>query len=332
MTDISPSNRPHAVVTGGAGFVGSHLVDRLISDGFAVTTIDNYGSGRQDNLTHLPSNAPLTELNRDVREPFPPFDEVDQIYHLASRASPTDFKTHAVEIAQTNSQGAKHAYDCAVQHDATVILASTSEVYGDPEDNPQHETYRGDVNIRGPRAPYDEGKRFAEALGVAYHQRHGLDIRTIRIFNTYGPRMRVDDGRVIPNFISQALQGDPLTVHGKGEQTRSFCYISDLVEGIRQVAEAPADKAANRVFNIGSTNEITILTLADTILDLVETDSDLTHCPRPKDDPEIRRPDLSRVKSELGWQPKTDLETGLRRTIEYFQRVVQPKLTIRKHD
>jgi UDP-glucuronate decarboxylase len=310
----------HAVVTGGAGFVGSNLVDRLLSDGYAVTSLDNYGSGRWANLQHLSDEPAFTHQEHDVRSPLPAFERVDQIYHFASRASPADFDAHPVEIAQTNSIGANHVYEAAREHDARVVIASTSEVYGDPKVHPQPEEYHGNVNLRGPRAPYDESKRFAEALAVAYENQYDLDIRTVRIFNTYGPRMRTDDGRAIPNFLSQALRGDDLTVYGDGEQTRSFCYVDDLVEGIRRLAEASSDVAANEAFNMGSTHEITINELAKTILDLVETSSEITHLDRPVDDPEIRRPDLEKTKSVLDWAPTVDLETGLARTLEYFER------------
>jgi len=246
----------------------------------------------------------------------------DQVYHLASRASPADFAAHAVEIAETNSRGARNAFECALAHDARVLLASTSEVYGDPEVHPQHEEYNGNVNVRGPRAPYDESKRFAEALAVAYDQQHAIDIRTVRIFNTYGPRMRPDDGRAIPNFLSQALRGDDLTVYGDGSQTRSFCYVSELVAGIRAVAEAAPETAAGGVLNLGNTEEITVLELAETILEVVETDSGITHEPLPQDDPSVRRPDISRATKMLDWEPTVGLRDGLERTVEDFRDTV----------
>jgi UDP-glucuronate decarboxylase len=316
------TDHPHAVVTGGAGFVGSHLVERLLADGYAVTTLDNYGSGSRDALAHLASTSRLTEIEHDIRAPLPSLDHVDEVYHLASRASPADFEQHAVEIAQTNSHGTQHVYEFAREHGASVVFASTSEVYGDPEVNPQPESYNGNVNIRGPRAPYDESKRFAEALGVAYRQAYGLDVRTVRIFNTYGPRMRIDDGRVVPNFIAQALRGDDLTVYGTGEQTRSFCYVTDLVDGVRRVAEAPVEQAADEVFNLGATDEITILALARLVKDVADSESEIIHHPRPRDDPEVRRPDISRVESTLGWTPETELKTGLGYTIDHFRQAL----------
>ncbi|RDI70451.1 UDP-glucuronic acid decarboxylase family protein [Halopelagius longus] len=307
----------HAVVTGGAGFLGSHLVDDLLESGYRVTVLDNYGSGRPENLSHLEDeNLDLRE--HDVRDPFPEFDGVDTVYHMASRASPRDFESHAVEIALTNSQGTKNALECARRYDAKTVIASTSEVYGNPEEHPQKESYNGNVNIRGPRAPYDESKRFSEALSIAYDQSYDMDIRTVRIFNTYGPRMRHDDGRVIPNFLSQALSGDDITVYGDGSQTRSFCYVTDLIGGIRKLAEAPASDVSGEVVNVGNTHEITIERLAEIVLDAVDTDSEITYLPLPKDDPEVRCPDISKARRLLGWEPEVPLEEGLDRTIEQF--------------
>ncbi|GAA0656282.1 NAD-dependent epimerase/dehydratase family protein [Salarchaeum japonicum] len=312
------SSKPHAVVTGGAGFVGSHLVDSLLEDGFEVTSLDNFGSGRPKNLAHIESDA-FDSLEHDVREPFPDLGDVDYVFHFASRASPKDFESHAVEIALTNSEGTHNALRYARDNDARAILASTSEVYGDPEVHPQHEEYNGSVNIRGPRAPYDESKRFSEALAVAFQQQYDIDIRTVRIFNTYGPRMRPDDGRVIPNFLSQALRGEDLTVYGDGTQTRSFCYVSDLVTGIREFADADPNTASGEVLNLGSTEEIEIRTLAKTILDVLDADSEIVHQDLPEDDPQVRRPDITRAKQLLGWEPTVSLEAGLERTLPQFE-------------
>lgn len=312
------SDAPHAVVTGGAGFVGSHLIDSLLADGFRVTSLDNFGSGRPTNLSHIDSER-FTSIDHDVREPFPEMDTVDYVFHFASRASPKDFESHAVEIALTNSEGTHNALSCALDHDACVILASTSEIYGDPEEHPQHEEYNGNVNVRGPRAPYDESKRFSEALGVAYQQQYEIDIRTVRIFNTYGPRMRPDDGRVIPNFLSQALRGDELTVYGDGTQTRSFCYIDDLVRGIRAVAAAPSSVVSGEVINLGSTDEIEIRELADVVLDTINQDCKITHQDLPADDPQLRRPDINRAKELLDWTPSVSLATGIEKTVPYFE-------------
>lgn len=309
---------PHAVVTGGAGFVGSHLVDSLLDDGFEVTSLDNFGSGRPKNLEHI-ETARFDSIEHDVREPFPDLGEVDYVFHFASRASPKDFESHAVEIALTNSEGAHNALTYARENDARAVLASTSEVYGDPEVHPQHEEYNGNVNVRGRRAPYDESKRFSEALAVAFQQQYDVDIRTVRIFNTYGPRMRPDDGRVIPNFLSQALRDDDLTVYGDGTQTRSFCYVSDLVSGIRAFADADPETAAGEVINLGSTHEIDIQKLAETIIDVLDADSETVHQELPEDDPQVRRPAIDRAKSKLGWEPTVGLETGIERTAKHFK-------------
>lgn len=312
------TSNPHAVVTGGAGFVGSHLIDSLLDDGFEVTSLDNFGSGRPKNLDHIESDR-FTSVEHDVRTPFPDLGDVDYVFHFASRASPKDFESHAVEIALTNSEGTHNALEYAHEHDARAILASTSEIYGDPEVHPQHEGYNGNVNVRGPRAPYDESKRFSEALAVAFQQQYGIDIRTVRIFNTYGPRMRPDDGRVIPNFLSQALRGEPLTVYGDGTQTRSFCYVRDLVSGIREFADADPETAAGEVVNLGSTEEIEIQTLAETVIDVLDADSDIVYRDLPEDDPQVRRPDITRAKQLLGWEPTVSLDAGLERTVTHFQ-------------
>jgi UDP-glucuronate decarboxylase len=311
------TGRAHAVVTGGAGFIGSHLVDDLLADDHRVTAIDNYASGRPDNVSHRADDDRFSLIEHDVRDPLPDFDTVDCIYHFASRASPKDFESHAVEIAMTNSVGTRHVLEAADEHDARVVLASTSEVYGDPEVHPQRESYHGNVNPRGPRAPYDESKRFAEAVGMAYVRQRDVDMRTVRIFNTYGPRMQTDDGRVIPNFISQAIRGDDLTVYGDGEQTRSFCFVDDLVDGIRRLAERPG--LQGEVMNIGATNEITIAELAEIVQDVADTESDVTHEPRPTDDPDLRCPDISAARDRLDWTPDVSLRTGLAQTIEYFR-------------
>lgn len=306
------------MVTGGAGFIGSHLVDSLLDDGFEVTSLDNFGSGRPTNLDHIESDS-FASVEHDVRKPFPDVGDIDYVFHFASRASPKDFESHAVEIALTNSEGTHNALRCARDNDARAVLASTSEVYGDPQTHPQHEGYNGNVNVRGPRAPYDESKRFSEALAVAFQQQYDVDIRTARIFNTYGPQMRPDDGRVIPNFLSQALRGDDLTVYGDGTQTRSFCYVSDLVNGIRAFADAEPEAGAGEVINLGSTEEIEIRRLAETVRDLVNTDSDIVFQSLPEDDPKVRRPDIVRAKRVLDWEPTVSLESGLRRTVAYFQ-------------
>lgn len=311
------SEEEHAVVTGGAGFVGSHLVDSLIKDDYRVTILDNFVTGNQANLSHHETEA-LSCVSHDVRNELPNLGTVDVFYHLASRASPTDFEIAPVEIATTNSIGTYRVFENARKHDASVVLASTSEVYGDPEQHPQSESYTGNVDIRSPRAPYDEGKRFSESLAVAYMTKYNLDIRTARIFNTYGPRMRPDDGRVVPTFLSQAIDGEPLTVHGDGSQTRCFCYVSDLVRGLRTLADVPTSTVGSAPVNLGSTREITIQALAQLILDVVETDSEIVYEERPPSDPDIRQPDITRARELLDWDPNVELATGLKRTAKSF--------------
>jgi UDP-glucuronate decarboxylase len=309
-------NSPTALVAGGGGFLGSHLCERLLADGHEVVCLDNFGSGRPANVAHLIDDDRFSMLEADVRERTD-LPVVDEIYHLASRASPADFTQFPVRIALTNTEGTRNLLDHALDCDARMLYASTSEVYGDPEVHPQPESYNGNVNIRGPRGCYDESKRFGETLTVAYHREYDLDVRTARIFNTYGPRMRIDDGRVIPNFVSQALRGDDLTVYGDGSQTRSFCYVSDMIDGLR--ALTTADGLSGEVVNLGNENEITIRTLAETVLSACDTDSGVTHGPLPEDDPERRRPDLSRARRNLGFEPSVGLREGLERTVDYFE-------------
>jgi UDP-glucuronate decarboxylase len=307
---------PTSLVAGGAGFVGSHLCDALVEDGYEVRCIDNFGSGRPRNVEHLLDHPRFVLQEADVRQP-PALPPVDEVYHLASRASPKDFTDFPVGIALTNTEGTRHLLDHAVACDAKMLFASTSEVYGDPEVHPQPESYTGSVNIRGPRGCYDESKRFGETLTVAYEREYDLDVRTARIFNTYGPRMRPDDGRVIPNFVSQALDGRDLTVYGDGSQTRSFCYVEDMVRGLRALMDA--DGLQGEVVNLGSDHEVTILDLAETILSVRETASGITHEPLPADDPSRRRPDLSKARRLLDFEPTVDLRSGLARTIDRFE-------------
>jgi UDP-glucuronate decarboxylase len=316
MTGRRPDSE-HAVVTGGAGFIGSNVCERLLSDGFGVTAIDNFASGRPENVAHLRDDPQFESVQADVRNPLPSFESVDYVLHFASRASPDDFQNHPVEIALTNSVGMRNALDLAVEHDACFVYASTSEVYGNPEVHPQRESYNGYVDPRGPRAQYDESKRFGETLGKAYVDEYGLDFRTMRIFNTYGPRMRADDGRVIPNFVTQALAERALTIYGDGTQTRSFCYVDDLVEGVRAVMETP--EMSGEVVNLGNTNEITINTLAETVIDVTDSATSVTHEDRPSGDPDLRCPDIERAKTMLDWEPRTSLEAGLEHTAEYFE-------------
>ncbi|MHC3378346.1 UDP-glucuronic acid decarboxylase family protein [Haloarcula sp. H-GB5] len=305
------------LVAGGGGFLGSHLCTALVEDGHEVICIDNFGSGRRENIAHLEDHPRFMLIEADIREPLG-LPAADRVYHLASRASPTDFTEFPVQIALTNTEGTRNLLDYAVKHDARMVYASTSEVYGNPEVHPQPESYTGNVNIRGPRGCYDESKRFGETLTVAYEERYDIDVRTARIFNTYGPRMRADDGRVVPTFVTQALDGEDLTIYGDGTQTRSFCYVTDMVSGLRALMDQP--DIDGEVVNIGRENEITIRTLADRILELCDTDSDLTFDSLPEDDPERRRPDISKAKELLDWEPNVSLNEGLRQTISYFGR------------
>ncbi len=307
------------LVTGGAGFLGSHLCERLLSEGHEIVCLDNFGSGRRNNLKNLEQNELFTVNEQDIRSPGS-LPSVDLIYHLASRASPADFTEFPVNIALANTQGTRRLLDHARACDAQMVFASTSEVYGDPEVHPQPETYTGNVNIRGVRGCYDESKRFGETLTVAYQRKYDIDVRTVRIFNTYGPRMRADDGRVVPTFVTQALAGDDITVYGDGEQTRSFCYVDDLIDGLVSLMRVNNPKYS--VYNIGKENERTIKELAHEIITLTDTNSEIVYEPLPEDDPGQRKPDISRAKSELGWEPKVPLREGLKETIKYFRQTL----------
>jgi UDP-glucuronate decarboxylase len=307
------------LVTGGAGFLGSHLCERLLSRDYEVICLDNFGSGQRENIEALEDNPDFTVSNRDVRIPGS-LPSVDQIYHLASRASPADFTNFPVNIALANTQGTRRLLDHARACDARLLFASTSEVYGDPKVHPQPESYTGNVNIRGVRGCYDESKRFGETLTVAYQRKYDVDARTVRIFNTYGPRMRPDDGRVIPTFVMQALRGEDLTIYGDGEQTRSFCYVDDLIDGL--VSLMRADNTAYDVYNIGKENERTIKQLAHEVIDLTETSSDIVYEPLPEDDPGQRKPDITRAKTDLNWEPTIPLRQGLKDTIAHFEQHV----------
>ena len=309
------------LVTGGAGFLGSHLCEALLSDGHQVICLDNFGSGQKKNIEHLIDETNFELIDRDVRTPssLPP---VDRIYHLASRASPEDFTEFPVKIALANTQGTRRLLDHARACDARMVFASTSEVYGDPKEHPQKETYNGNVNIRGVRGCYDESKRFGETLTVAYNRKYEMDVRTVRVFNTYGPRMRPDDGRVVPNFITQALRGDDLTVYGDGQQTRSFCYVDDLIRGI--VSLMRADGLEYGVYNMGKQNERTIEELAEEVIEATGSSSEITYEPLPEDDPSRRQPDITRAEGDLNWEPEIPLSEGLKKTVSYFESVVQP--------
>ena len=300
-----------AIVTGGAGLVGSNLC-RSLSKQYKVICIDNLCTGRKEYIAGLD----IDFIEHDITEPLDV--KGDYIFDLASRASPVDFEKHPIEIMMTNSLGVKNLLDLASKTKAKFLMASTSEVYGEPLEHPQKETYRGNVSTTGPRACYDESKRFAEALTMAYIKEKGVDARIVRIFNTYGPNQRTGDGRVVPNFITQALAGKPLTVYGKGTQTRSFCYVEDLVDGIQKAMFTEGTKG--EIYNLGNPTEHTILEFAKKIKELTGSSSEITFKPLPKDDPTRRKPDITKAKKELGWTPKTNLEAGLKKTIDYFRK------------
>ncbi len=307
---------PVSVVTGGAGFIGSHLCEYLLAKGDRVIAIDNLGSGSKDNLKNILKNDRFTFIKHDVRKPLRIVEHVEHGYNLASRASPADFDRYPVEIMMTNSAGTYNTVNMALEHGARFLTASTSESYGDPDVSPQPETYWGHVNPVGPRSCYDESKRFSEALTMAFVRHQGLDGRIIRIFNTYGPRMRLDDGRVVPNFVTQALAGRPLTVYGDGSQTRSFCYVSDLVRGIYLMMHSPVK---GEVVNLGNPREMTVLEFARTIIEKTGSSSPIDYRPLPENDPLQRRPDIGKAKKLLGWEPEVGLDEGLESTIAWFR-------------
>jgi len=307
-------SRKRILVTGGAGFLGSHLIDRLLAKGHEVLCLDNLFTGTKRNIDHLHGN-PLFEFNRhDVT--FPLYVEVDEIYNLACPASPVHYQYDPVQTTKTSVHGAINMLGLAKRLGARILQASTSEVYGDPAVHPQPEDYWGHVNPIGPRSCYDEGKRCAETLFFDYHRQHGLEIKVARIFNTYGPRMHHADGRVVSNFIVQALSGDPITIHGDGQQTRSFCYVDDLVEGLLQLMNSPAEVIGP--INLGNPREFTILELAETVIRMTGSASRIVTKPMPEDDPKQRRPDITRARDLLGWAPTVPLEDGLTRTIAHF--------------
>jgi UDP-glucuronate decarboxylase len=301
------------LVTGGAGFIGSHLVEFLLGQGHEILCLDNYFTGSKENLLHLRDNPRLEVIRHDVVNPV--MLEVDQIYHLACPASPVHYQYNPVKTIKTNVLGTLNMLGLAKRVKARILLASTSEIYGDPLEHPQNEGYWGNVNCLGPRSCYDEGKRVAETLMMDYHRQNRVDIRIARIFNTYGPRMALDDGRVVSNFIVQALSGREITIYGEGRQTRSFCYVSDLVAGLVGLM---GREGQTEPVNLGNPEEFTIRELAQMVLSLTKSSSVLVYKPLPPDDPVRRRPDIARAKEELGWQPYVPLEEGLRMTIPYF--------------
>lgn len=307
------------LITGGAGFIGSHLCDRLLADGHEVIAMDNLSTGSVDNVAHLAGHARFRFIKYDVTEYIFIDGSLDAVFHLASLPSPVDYLNFPIQTLKVGALGTHKTLGLALEKGARLLLASTSEVYGDPLIHPQHEEYWGNVNPIGPRGVYDESKRFAEALTMAYHRYHGVDTRIVRIFNTYGPRMRMDDGRVVPNFICQALRGAPLTVYDDGSRTRSFCYVSDMVEGIVHLLQS----GETTPVNMGNPAEMTVLEFAHKVLELTGSRSPIEFVTptdaRTADDPKVRCPDISKARRVLGWEPRVPLEEGLRHTIEYFR-------------
>jgi len=308
---------PRAVITGAAGFIGSHLSETLLDRGWSVVGIDNLLTGNVDNIAHL-TGRDFMFVKHDVTNYIYVDGPVDLVLHWASPASPIDYLELPIPTLKVGALGTHKALGLAKAKNARFVIASTSEVYGDPLEHPQKETYWGNVNPVGPRGVYDEAKRFAEAMTMAYHRYHGVDTKIVRIFNTYGPRMRLNDGRAVPAFMSQALRGEDVTIFGSGKQTRSFCYVTDLVDGILRLAESKE----NDPVNIGNPHEMTIEDIARTIIRMTGATSRLVYRPLPEDDPKVRQPDITRARTLLGWEPKVGLEEGLSRTLEYFRKKV----------
>ena len=304
-----------AVVTGAAGFLGSHLCDRFLAEGWEVLGLDNFITGRTENLAHLQGNRSFSFVEADVSEPLKIAGDAAYVLHFASPASPPDYLRHPIETMRVGSLGTQNALELARAKGGKFLLASTSECYGDPEVSPQHEEYWGHVNSVGPRSVYDEAKRFSEALTMGYHRHYGLDTHIVRIFNTYGPRMRLNDGRALPNFVFQALSGKPLTVYGDGKQTRSFCYVSDLIDGIYRLALS----SEHLPVNIGNPEEITLLEFAERVRAHFPKAGPIVFEPLPEDDPKRRCPDIRKAKRLLAWEPQVELAEGLERTIDYFE-------------
>ena len=313
-----PQRSLRTMVTGAAGFLGSHLCDALLAEGHSVLGVDNLLTGNLRNLEHLKREPKFAFLQQDICKPFDP-GAVDYIFDFASPASPVDYMEHGVETLQVGSLGVFNLLELARKHRATFFLASTSECYGDPLEHPQKETYWGHVNPVGPRSVYDESKRFAEAATTAYRRYHQVDVRIVRIFNTYGPRLQMNDGRVISNFMKQALRGEDLTVYGDGSQTRSFCYVSDEIKGILKLAWSSEQEPTN----LGNPGEFTILECAHEVLRVTNSQSGIKYVPLPQDDPKQRRPDITKARKLLGWEPKIDLATGLRLSLDYFRTEVE---------
>ena len=316
--------KPRALVTGGAGFLGSHLCDALLAEGYSVVAVDNLLTGRMSNIEHLRREGNFEFLQLDINRSFD-CGEVNFVFHFASPASPVDYMVHGIDTLKVGSLGTMHALEIAQKYRAKYLVSSTSECYGDPLEHPQKETYWGNVNPIGPRSVYDEAKRFTEALTMAYHRYHGLDTRISRIFNTYGPRMQLNDGRVIPNFMKQALRGEDLTVYGDGSQTRSFCYISDEIDGFLRLAKCDEHSPVN----IGNPNEFTILECAHRVIAVTGSKSQIRYEKIPEDDPKQRRPDITKARKLLGWEPTVDLDSGLRLSLDYFREAVAAETALR---
>ncbi|HZR58799.1 MAG TPA: UDP-glucuronic acid decarboxylase family protein [Terriglobales bacterium] len=307
-------NKQRALVTGGAGFLGSHLCDALLAEGYSVIAVDNLLTGRLSNLEHLRKESRFEFRKIDINQPFD-CGHVDYVFHFACPASPVDYTVHGIETLQVGSLGTFHALNIARKYGAKYLVSSTSECYGDPLEHPQKESYWGNVNPIGPRSVYDEAKRFTEAVTMAYHRYYKVDTRIVRIFNTYGPRMQLNDGRVIPNFMKQALRGEELTVYGDGSQTRSFCYVSDEIDGFLRLAKS----SEHLPVNIGNPNEFTILECAKRVIQATASKSTIRYEALPPDDPKQRQPDITKARTLLGWNPKIDLQTGLNLSLAYFQ-------------
>ena len=310
-------SKPRALVTGAAGFLGSHLCDALLGEGYSIVAVDNLITGRLSNLAHLRNDARFDFRQIDINQPFD-CGKIDYVFHFACPASPVDYMQYGIETLQVGSLGTMHALELARKYQAKYLISSTSECYGDPLEHPQKETYWGHVNPIGPRSVYDEAKRFSEALTMAYHRYHKVDTRMVRIFNTYGPRMQLSDGRVVPNFMKQALRGEDLTVFGDGRQTRSFCYVSDEVDGFIRLSRSDEHLPVN----IGNPSEFTILECAQHVIAVTGSKSAIRYEVLPQDDPRQRQPDITKAKTLLGWEPKIDLDTGLRLSLDYFREAV----------
>jgi dTDP-glucose 4,6-dehydratase len=318
------TNKKRAAVTGGAGFLGSHLCDALLAEGWSVVCVDNLLTGRRANLEHLRNEAAFEFVEIDICEPFD-VGHVDYVFHLASPASPVDYMVHGIPTLKVGSLGTFHALDVARKYGAKYFVSSTSECYGDPLEHPQKETYWGHVNPIGPRSVYDEAKRFTEAVTMAYRRYYNVDTRIVRIFNTYGPRLQLNDGRVVSNFMKQAMRGEDLTVYGDGNQTRSFCYVSDEIDGFLRLSKSDEHLPVN----IGNPSEFTILECAQLVLKVTGSKSKIRYEPLPQDDPKQRRPDITKARQLLGWEPKIDLETGLRLSLDYFKKAVAEEAAVK---